>query len=176
MARGPIGERRCPSQHKAPSCTQPTPRLRLCPLLRAHRRARDSRRWSAVRLPCVCSRPSQALKVAAAGRCCRDARTGIRQHRPSHRERAPSPSSGQAQSPPGTRRRRPRSTTRSGRPRGPGDAHASAAILERACGSKKIHRAGGTFVCRTCWLSACAYGPRARLRPTRAPCSVQAEP
>ena len=38
---------------------------------------------------------------------------------------------------------------------------------------KKIHRAGGAFVHRPRWLPACAYGPRERLRPTRAPCSVQ---
>src|SRR5438034_1546419 len=39
---------------------------------------------------------------------------------------------------------------------------------------KEIHRAGGAFVPRTHWLSACAYSPQVQLRPTRAPCSVQA--
>src|SRR5581483_1537637 len=37
-----------------------------------------------------------------------------------------------------------------------------------------VRRAGGAFVPRTHWLSASAYCPRARLRPTRAPCSAQA--
>jgi hypothetical protein len=41
-------------------------------------------------------------------------------------------------------------------------------------GPKKIHRAGCAFVPRTRWLSASAYSPQAQLRPTRAPCSVQA--
>jgi hypothetical protein len=40
-------------------------------------------------------------------------------------------------------------------------------------GPKKIHRAGGAFVHLPREPSASAYGPRERLRPTRAPCSVQ---
>src|SRR5262249_37798311 len=37
----------------------------------------------------------------------------------------------------------------------------------------KSRRAGGTSVPRAHWLSASAYSPQARLRPTRAPCSAQ---
>jgi hypothetical protein len=44
----------------------------------------------------------------------------------------------------------------------------------RSCrGAKKIHRAGGALVHRPRELSACAYSPRERLRPTHAPYSVQ---
>src|SRR5262249_60581659 len=39
--------------------------------------------------------------------------------------------------------------------------------------TKKIHRAGGAFVHLPREPSASAYGPRERLRSTRAPCSVQ---
>jgi hypothetical protein len=39
--------------------------------------------------------------------------------------------------------------------------------------TKKIHRAGGAFVHLSREPSASAYGPQERLRPTRAPCSVQ---
>jgi len=39
----------------------------------------------------------------------------------------------------------------------------------------EIHRAGGAFVHLPREPSASAYGPRERLRPTRAPCSVPAE-
>ena len=52
---------------------------------------------------------------------------------------------------------------------------AELALLVTCSKGKKIHRAGGAFVPRTCWLSASAYSPQARLRPTRAPCSVQGE-
>ena len=62
-------------------------------------------------------------------------------------------------------------TARDSRQRGPPRARGGTSSAERA--QKKIHRAGGAFVPRTCWLSASAYGPQARLRPTRAPCSVQ---
>src|SRR5579885_1083632 len=40
----------------------------------------------------------------------------------------------------------------------------------------KIHRAGGASVHLPREPSASAYGPRERLRPTRAPCSVQEAP
>src|SRR3954464_11111576 len=40
-------------------------------------------------------------------------------------------------------------------------------------GPKKIHRVGCAFVHLPREPSASAYGPRERLRPTRAPCSVQ---
>src|SRR5581483_6185676 len=40
-------------------------------------------------------------------------------------------------------------------------------------GPKKIHRAGCAFVHLPREPSASAYGPRERLRPTHAPCSVQ---
>ena len=46
------------------------------------------------------------------------------------------------------------------------------AILDDV-GPKKIHRAGCAFVHLPREPSASAYGPRERLRPTRAPCSVQ---
>src|SRR5213080_1411357 len=42
-----------------------------------------------------------------------------------------------------------------------------------SAGPQKIHRAGGAFVHLSHEPSASAYGPRERLRPTRAPCSVQ---
>ena len=43
----------------------------------------------------------------------------------------------------------------------------------RSIRTKKIHRAGCAFVHLPREPSASAYGPRERLRPTRAPCSVQ---
>src|SRR5207248_3378266 len=68
----------------------------------------------------------------------------------------------------------PRGTTsRRGRKRGGASALDSRGAHRRLLKRKKIHRAGCAFVPRACWLSACAYSPQARLRSTRAPCSVQ---
>ena len=50
---------------------------------------------------------------------------------------------------------------------------ASRARTVNETGPKKIHRAGCAFVHLPREPSASAYGPRERLRPTRAPCSVQ---
>src|SRR6476661_5882851 len=58
--------------------------------------------------------------------------------------------------------------------------HAELAVLVTCSKGKKIHRAGCAFVRlsreRSAFrLAASAYCPQERLRPTRAPCSVQGE-